>query len=549
MANLSDSLKDIVKGEVVLEEKVLREYSRDASIFEVRPEVVVFPKSSEDIQEVVKFVNKNKVNYPKLAITARSAGTDMSGGALGQSIVLGFTKHLNRLISLKNAEAVVEPGMFYRDFEKETLKQKVLLPSYPASRGICALGGMINNNAGGEKSLGYGKTENFIKELKVVLSDGNEYSFKKLSEEELKTKLSQTDFEGQIYNRIYSLINENYKLIRDAKPKVSKNSAGYYLWNIWDPAEKTFDLTRLFVGSQGTLGIVTQATLKLVKIKPHSEMMVVFLHDMTHLGKIINAVLPLRPESFETYDNNTLRLALKFFPSFAKLMGTKNILTSAIAFFPEFLMLLRRGLPKLILQIEFAGDNHEELRGKVNKLKAELAPFHPQIRIATDEKDEKKYQLIRYESFNLLRHKIKDRQTAPFIDDFIVEPQYLEKFLPELDKILHGYPELIYTIAGHMGEGNFHIIPLMNLSDPKQRAIIPELSKKVYDLVLKYHGSITAEHNDGLIRTPYLKQMYGEEIYHLFEETKRIFDPLNVFNPGKKVGGDMEFALKHIRSR
>jgi FAD/FMN-containing dehydrogenase len=136
-------------------------------------------------------------------------------------------------------------------------------------------------------------------------------------------------------------------------------------------------------------------------------------------------------------------------------------------------------------------------------------------------------------------------RTAPFIDDIIVRPEHLPEFLPALNKILAEY-NIVYTIAGHVGDGNFHIIPLMDFTKPDTRKIIQELSEKVYDLVLAYHGSITAEHNDGLIRSPYLKQMYGAEVYEIFEEVKKAFDPLGIFNPGKKVGSDLKWSLDHM---
>ncbi|MDX1608416.1 MAG: FAD-linked oxidase C-terminal domain-containing protein, partial [Candidatus Spechtbacterales bacterium] len=132
-----------------------------------------------------------------------------------------------------------------------------------------------------------------------------------------------------------------------------------------------------------------------------------------------------------------------------------------------------------------------------------------------------------------------------FIDDFIVKPEYLPEVLPKVHKILKEYG-IHETIAGHAGSGNFHIIPLMDLSKEENKAKIPEVSKKIYDLVIEYKGSITAEHNDGLVRSPYLEQMYGDKVYDLFEETKRIFDPQNIFNPGKKVNSSMEYAMKHI---
>ena len=204
----------------------------------------------------------------------------------------------------------------------------------------------------------------------------------------------------------------------------------------------------------------------------------------------------------------------------------------------------------MVMLVEFTGDEEKELVAKIKKCQKEVSDkFGINTRITKSKNDAQKYWTIRRESFNLLRKHIQGKKTAPFIDDLIVRPEYLPEFLPKLNAILDQYKNhMVYTIAGHPGDGNFHIIPLMDLSDDKSRQIIPELAEKVYDLVLEYHGSITAEHNDGLIRTPYLEKMYGPEVYKLFERTKQIFDPQNIFNPRKKVGADINYAIEHIRS-
>lgn len=548
--NLFEELKKELEGETSQEDSVLQKLSHDASIFEVTPRLAVFPKDAKDIVKTVEFVNKNKKEHPNLSISARSAGTDMGGGSLNESIILSFTEHFNHIKGIHKDIAFTQPGVYYRDFEKFTLKYGLIFPSYPASRELCAMGGIVNNNSGGEKSFEYGKTENYVKYLKMVLSDGNIYEFSKLNEKELSDKLLLKTLEGKIYREMYALITKNYDEIMEAKPNVSKNSAGYFLWNVYDKENKTFDLTKLFVGAQGTLGLMLEAGIELVPVKKHSEMLVVFLEskDMENLGNIINAILPLKPESIETYDDNTLKLAVKFFPEFAKKLGAKNIFSTAIHFIPEFIMTLRGGVPKLILQIEFTGNNFDDLKDKIENLKLSLKPFSLNMRVAGNEIQSKKYWLIRRESFSLLREKIKDKHTAPFIDDFVVNPKHLPEFLPKLNKILSKYPSLIYTVAGHLGDGNFHIIPLMDIADEKQREIIPVLGKEVYDLVLEYEGSTTGEHNDGLVRSPYLKQMYGEKICELFTKTKEIFDPLNIFNPGKKVNSSMDYSMKHIRT-
>ncbi|HVZ10809.1 MAG TPA: FAD-binding oxidoreductase [Candidatus Paceibacterota bacterium] len=539
-----ENLKKVILGDVVTNEDDIAAHSRDASIFQVRPEVVVYPKDSADIQHLVRWAKAEKAADPSISITARSAGTDMSGGPLNESIIVDCTRYLNHIKEVGDGFAVAEPGVYYRDFEKETLKKGLLLPSYPASRSIAALGGIVSNNSGGEKSLAYGKTERYVRELNVVLSDGNEYAFGPLTLAGLEEKKTKQNFEGQIYRAMYELIESNYDLIQRSKPDVSKNSAGYYLWNVWD--RKNFDLTKLFVGSQGTLGVVTKMKLGLVRPKPFSKLLILFLRDLAPLGEIVNAIGAYKPESMESFDDHTMTIALQFLPQLLKQMKG-NIFSLAWKFLPEAFMALTGGMPKLILITEFTGDSEAEIADVAHRCEAEIRRrFNLKTHIARDADEAEKYWVVRRESFNLLRKHSGNKHTAPFIDDIIVHPNQLSQFIPELNNLIARYKGLTYTIAGHAGDANFHIIPLMDFHDPANRAAIPELSEKVYKLVASLHGSITAEHNDGLIRTPYLPVMYSPEMIALFERTKEIFDPLNLFNPGKKVHGSKEYMMSHI---
>jgi len=409
------------------------------------------------------------------------------------------------------------------------------------------MGGIVNNNSGGEKSLQYGKTERYVKKIKVLLSDGNEYIIEPLNESELKQKMKHNNFEGHLYRNMYELITKNYDVIQKARPNVTKNSAGYNLWNVYDKEKGIFDLTQLWVGAQGTLGMLLESDIELVPVKKHHEMEIIFLDDLSHLGEIIDAVLPLEPESFESYDDNTLKLGLRYFPEFAKQLGIKGLIESGLAFAPAFMEMFTGKLPKLILQVDFADDDLEKLKKKIEQLRSKIKHLHPQTRVAIDGA-EQKYWMIRRESFSLLRKKIRNKHTAPFIDDFVIDPHKMQDVISQVTAILKKHPEFIFTVAGHVGNGNFHIIPIVDIKNPKVRKAIPEISKQVYEIIIKSGGSITGEHNDGLIRTPYLEQMYGEKVTKLFEKTKHIFDPLNIFNPRKKVHGDLDYAMKHIRT-
>jgi FAD/FMN-containing dehydrogenase len=276
---LIQELKKLISGDVETDKKTLSDFSHDASLFELSPQVVVFPKNEKDVQELIKFVGKNKKEYPSLSITGRSAGTDMSGGAINSSIIIAFGKYFNATPKIIKDIATTQPGVFYRDFETETLKTNQIFPSYPASREICAMGGIVNNNSGGEKSLQYGKTEKYVKRVKVVLRDGKTYEFYPMSLKEAKKKMAQKDLEGEIYTKIFNLLDQNYDMIKQAKPKVSKNSEGYFLWNVWDRENDIFDLTQLWVGAQGTLGMLLEADLSLVPTHTHREMEIIFLKD------------------------------------------------------------------------------------------------------------------------------------------------------------------------------------------------------------------------------------------------------------------------------
>jgi FAD/FMN-containing dehydrogenase len=547
-------LQKAIKGDAVDDAATLLQMSRDTSIFVRTPDVVVYPKDTGDVAALVKEIGKLKSAGMDVSVTARSAGTDMSGGPLTRSVLAVFTKYMNKVLEVKETAdggyAVTEPGAYYRDFEKATLAHgNLMLQSYPASRELAAMGGIVNNNSGGERTLEYGKTEKYVEEIDVVLSDGSRTTFKELSPVELQKKKELQTFEGEIYRQMDELLSENAELVKNAKPKVSKNSAGYALWDIKNEATRTFDLAKLVCGAQGTLAFMTSAKIRLVKDQSNRSMMVAFLSkdDMPKLPEIVNAVLPHNPESFESFDKHTLSLAVRFMPGLLMQMGLVRAARLGLSFLPEIFMVFTGGAPFLILMAEFSEDTHEAAMTAAEAARKSLSPFKLRTRLLVDEHASEKYWVVRRESFSLLRKHSKGLYAAPFIDDLVVPPSCYPQFLPELDALLAQYKQyFIYTIAGHIGNGNFHIIPLMDLSKPEVRDVILELAPKVYELVLKYGGSTTGEHNDGIIRTPYLRQQFGEEVYGLFKKTKQIFDPKNILNPGKKVGsgpGDIKASM------
>jgi FAD/FMN-containing dehydrogenase len=542
MIGILEQLQLLLPGKVYLDDATRDKYKRDASVFEMKPQAVVVPDTIEELQKLVQFVNEHKKHNPELSLSVRAAGTCMSGGSLTESILIVIEK-FNKILRISAEDALVQPGVYYRDFEKEIAKHNLVYPPYPSSKRLCTLGGIAANNAGGEKSLQNGKAEDFVKDLKVILKDGLEYSFKKLNLDELEKKLDLHNTEGEIYRDTFRLFNKYYDLIQKNKPNVSKNSAGFNIWKVWD--KKHFDLSQVFVGSQGTLGIITELNFRLLPKKKHRGMLVCYLDNLDNLPQIVQTVLKFKPESFETFDDYTLKLALKYVTGFSSALKISKFETIK-AFLHEYMYVLVKGMPKLVLLIEFEEESMHDINGKIHTLADELVNFENLVlRITRNEAERQKYWVIRRESFNLLRKKINDKYAAPFIDDTCVRPEVFPQFLPELYKIFDQY-DLQATIAGHIGNGNFHIIPLMDFSNPKEKEKLYKVARIVFDLTVKLGGTLSGEHNDGLIRTPYLHKMFSPEILHVFKELKHIFDPQNIFNPHKKIDLTEEYTYRYV---
>lgn len=548
--NHADALRAIVKGDVRSDDATLKQFSKDTSLFQVRPQLVVSPKDVDDLKCLVTYVSERKDDDVSLSLTGRAAGSDMTGGPLNESIILDFPKYFNQQSVDGVAKiATAQPGVYFRDIEPNIYRHGLMYPTYPASKSLAAIGGMVMNNCAGEKTLRYGQTRDWVESVNMVLADANEYEFKKLNLAQLAEKKKLRNFEGLVYRRMHELLEQNYDAVKAAKPKTSKNSAGYALWNVYDKQAGTFDLSQLFVGSQGTLGLLTKTHLRLEPIKKATRLVALFFTSWKPLPQVANALLPLQPESMEAFDDATMALGLRFMPEIAKKVG-EPLWKFALRFFPEVLIGIRMlRMPKLIILVEIAEDDEKTADKKAKEVLAIIKRNNiPCIgRICSSAADAEKYWTMRRESFNLLRSKVKGKRTAPFVEDFCVPPERIPEFLPKAVDLLESNGIQV-NITGHAGNGNFHIIPLMDLTDPKEREKIPVVEDKFIDLVIEHGGTITAEHNDGILRTPFLERMYGAKVYSLFEQTKEIFDPLNIFNPGKKVGGSLEYLKDHIAS-
>lgn len=547
MEEVYTSLKKRIDGEITREMEDRLAVSHDASVYELIPEIVISPKNSNDLQQIVAFVSEHKHLYPSLAITPRSAGTCMSGGAIGSSIVLDMTAHFTKIDDVKGTSLRTQPGAYMRDIDPVLAAKNLMLGCVPASRALCTIGGMVGNNAGGEQSLRYGNTERSVLEMQAILADGKEYTIRPLNKKQLEMKIKENTFEGSLYKQVYELIEAHYDEIKNARPHVNKNSMGYNLWSVWDRGTGIFDLTRLFTGSQGTLGIISSVTMQAVPKPKYSGELLAYLESPKKLGLIIPEVMKHSPATFEGFDDITFSLGVKYNAMFRKQLGTKEWLRQR-SWLLKSVAQFKGHYPNILLMIEFEGETQAEVDAKINAMHRDLSRFKLKMDVEHTPDESAPFWVIRRASLALLRNRVKDKYASPFIDDMAVQPRYLPEFLPQVRRVIRKY-KLPATLAGHFGDGNFHIIPLMDIKDPKEQAKLEPVMRELIPIVLKYKGTMAGEHNDGMVRGPWLPAVFGDAMYQHFKHVKEIFDPQYIFNPHKKTDASWDYSMDHVRTQ
>lgn len=519
-------LQKIIHGHVTDSADAREYFATDGSIFTQMPEAVLYPQKTADVTGTVKVVRDLADKGHKVSIVARGKGTDQAGGALGSGLMLVFPAHMNKIRQLDKHSVTVQPGLIFGNLEKTLYTHGRFIPSYPASYEFSTIGGAIANNSAGALSVKYGATRDYVKSLQVVLSDGSLIETKRLSPMALNRKKGQRDLEGEIYRKIDSILIDHAGLIKKSKIAVTKNAAGYDLWDIKGPGG-TFDLSQLIVGSQGTLGIVTEATLRTIPYNSKTTLVVGFFDSLDKATRAVMKLLPLQPSALEVVDSYLLEFLREHKPSLIKDVVPEK-------------------LPKIVLLAEF--DDFSQFRQRVKRSRTIgiFKKFASSHRVAKNRQDAQKLWAIRRQAADIIWQIQGSKKALPIIEDGVVPIAKMAEFLESVYRLLDKY-ELDIAVWGHAGNANFHIQPFLNLAKLKDQQKIYKLMDEFYGLVISMGGSTCGEHNDGLLRAPYLKKLYGPEMYDLFVQVKHIFDPSNILNPGKKVGVTVEDTKKLLR--
>ena len=514
-------LQQKVKGDVYADELHRILYATDASVYRTLPLAVVYPKTKQDIVELIAFASQHQ-----LSLIPRTAGTSLAGQCVGAGIVVDVSKHFTKIFQIdKQSQTVtVEPGIIRDELNEYLHPFGLFFGPNTSTSNRCMIGGMTGNNSSGTTSIKYGVTRDKVMEIEAILSDGSEVVFTALNEEAFEEKTQLPTLEGKIYKSLKEILSGSkvQEEIRRQYPKaeIHRRNTGYAIDELiklqpFYPGGADFNLCKLMAGSEGTLAFITKITLKLDPLPPKNSVMVAA--HFNSIASCCKAVAPLMKHDLYTCEmmdkiildctkNNTAQRANRFFIA---------------------------GDPTAILMLELRDDDPEELQKKHDTLikTLEASPLsyaYPSLY----GNDIQKAMELRKAGLGLLGNIVGDKKAVACIEDTAVALEDLADYIDAFSALMKKYDQEAVYYA-HAGAGELHLRPILNLKEQGDVVLFREITTAVAKLVKQYGGAMSGEHGDGIVRSEFIQMMIGDKNYDILKRIKGVFDPEGIFNPGK----------------
>ncbi|HEX6313613.1 MAG TPA: FAD-linked oxidase C-terminal domain-containing protein [Gemmatimonadaceae bacterium] len=512
--DLEEALRRVVSGEVRFDPLTRQIYSTDASIYAIEPIGVVSPRSADDVMATVQVAGQYGV-----PVLPRGAGTSLAGQTVGRAVVLDFSRYLHELVEIDSEArtARVQPGLVQDDLNTAVARHGLMFAPDTSTANRATLGGMIGNNSCGSRSARYGMTIDHVDSIDVVLSDGSRATLGAMAPDELARRGRGDTLEASLYRAVPALVGRRGDAIRTGFPPYWRRSGGYRLERLL-PERGPFDLSKVVVGSEGTLAITVGATVQLVPLPGAVAAVAGHFDSVPAALAAVEDALDSHAAAIELVDREILNLA--------RVSPLHRHLVSVLS-----------GDPGALLWVEFYGDTPAEASALAAALEERWQRHHHGYAIAraTTTAELRRFREVRKAGLGLLSAAGRgSERSIAFVEDTAVDPRQLAAYTMEFARILerHGLRAGFY---GHASAGCLHIRPFMDLGRPGEVARMRAVAGEVADLVQRFGGMNSSEHGDGLVRAEFSRQLFGDELYEAMRELKGLFDPGNRLNPGKKV--------------
>jgi FAD/FMN-containing dehydrogenase/Fe-S oxidoreductase len=510
--NFEEELRHSFEGEMRFDEVSRRAYSVDASIYEIEPLAIVIPRTKQDIVTAVAIARKHGI-----AIIPRGAATGISGGCLGRGMVIDLSKFLNRIlhIDVEEGHVICEPGVVQDQLNRALAKHRLRLGPDTSTGNRATLGGMVANNAAGSRSLRYGRMVDAVIEVEMLLANGDLVRFGSVTEAQLAEKCALQSTEGYLYREVWRISQQYRHQITKHFPKLPRRVSGYNLDELIK--EGPLNIAKLIVGSEGTLGVITEIKVSLAPCPRTTGICAVYFHDLLSSMEPVPFFLTFQPMAIELIDGHIIEMG-RLAPSMRGKL--------------EWL----QGAPGALVLVEFEGTSEDEVQQKMFQFEEAVRNRkigYACVKMGTFREQECAWAL-RKAGLGLLLSKRSYSRAVAFIEDISIPPEKLAPFMEQFIACLKRFGKEA-GIYGHIGSGCMHIRPYMDLRDENELTTMREIMLAVADLISAFGGALSGEHGDGLVRSWLNKKMFGDTINHAFVELKRAFDPSNQMNPGKIV--------------
>jgi FAD/FMN-containing dehydrogenase/Fe-S oxidoreductase len=513
-AALEARLRSEIDGEVRFDKVSRALYSTDASVYQIEPLGVVIPKTREDLIRIVRICGAMRC-----PLTMRGGGTSQAGQAIGAGLQVDISKYYSRVLELNIEErwVRVQPGIVLDELNAYLRPHGMRFAPDISTASRATIGGMMANNSSGARSVLYGKTINHVLEQEAVLADGSVAQFRALSDAEFEAVLSGDSLEAECYRTVHRVAVECADEVEARFPKVLRRVGGYNLDEFVRPG-KPFDMTRLMVGSEGTLGVILEARLNLVPLPKAKAVLAIQFGDLLDALAAAPVILEHRPSAVEVMDKFILDHTRQS-------IALQRIRSSFI-----------QGDPGALLCVEFYDDSAANLPPRLEALEQDLREhglgyhFHRALDLA----EQARIWSLRESALGLSMAMKDEAKSISFVEDTAVSPDHLRNYIERFLQIIRKH-ETTAGVYAHASVGCLHVRPVVNLKTEDGVRKFESIASEVSDLVLEYGGALSGEHGDGLVRSPFMRKIFGPVLYEAFRTIKRTFDPLGIFNPGKIV--------------
>lgn len=517
-------LQQHIRGEVSDSRDARRYFAYDGSIFTKTPKVIIYPRDTADVRKAMLFIWQLAQKNKRLPVTARGLGTNHTGAALSDGALLVMPAHMDRLLKVDVGKSTfsAQPGLNYRNLQDTLISFNRYLPCYPNNTSQATLGGTIADNAGGERSGKYGRTLDYVNEMTVVLANGEQIIAKPLSHKQMLKKKTEKSLEGRIYREIDQLIEDNANVIGGLIGRLG--STGYAIEEV--KRDGKFSLLPLLVGSQGSLAITTQITMKAAKYRDDSSLAVVNLQDSSQIDQIADAINGTKPSVFEFMDASVIESIRRTSPSYMDSAGADG---------------------DVLLIVEYDERNKASRARKIAKLRRIAQKYGGQVHATEDEYQQDDVWRLLSASTSTYWSDNEGMVGAPVVEDAVVPLDRMTEYLRLVDS-LRDQMRIDISVWGSLGSGNMHAQPLLDASQPKHRKALAQLMDAYYRGVIALGGSVSGEYNEGMLRTPFAEAELGSEAALIMRKIKHIFDPYNLINPGVKNNAPLETQFQYVSS-